>query len=184
MQQPTIHTEHLILREMLAEDEDAMFELDANPEVMKYLGGRVNTDRQKIRDIIAYVRQQYVDNGIGRWTVVEKASGNVIGWSGLKLMRETLNGHTDFYDVGYRLLPQYWGKGYATESTLAALRHGFEEMSIAEIIGITNVGNMASRRVLTKAGLRHVEDFTYEGGPFDGTRCTWFSILKSEYEQG
>lgn len=53
------------------------------------------------------VRQQYVDNGIGRWAVVEKESGLFIGWAGLKI-ETNVNDHASFYDLGYRFLPEFW----------------------------------------------------------------------------
>jgi [ribosomal protein S5]-alanine N-acetyltransferase len=180
-QQPVIETERLILRGMLPEDADAFFEMDSNPEVHKYLGNKPVTNKQHIRDVIGMIHKQYDENGIARWTVLEKASGQYIGWCGLKFFTESANGHNNFYEVGYRLDPRYWGKGYATEAARAALRYGFEIMRLNTIYAITDAGNHASRNVLTKAGLTYIEDFIYEGGLFEGTHCTWFKITQDEW---
>ena len=133
---------------------------------------------EQAREVIAIVRQQYLDNGIGRWAAIERSSGNFIGWSGLKYITTPENGHTHFYDVGYRLIPQYWGKGYATESTKAALEFGFNTLQLKEIIGTCHEENRASRRALEKCGLRFVEKFLYK----NEWTCDWLKITKEEWE--
>src|SRR5688572_20999829 len=95
-----IETPRLILRELLPEDDQAMFELDSNKEVHTYLGNQPLTNIDQSREIIAFIRKQYVDNGIGRWAVIEKSTGEFAGWSGLKLMKELTNDHVNYYDLG------------------------------------------------------------------------------------
>ena len=69
-----IETERLILRELIPEDAERMFLLDSNPDVMKYLGQKILTKVEESAAVIEMIRQQYIDNGIGRWAVVEKSS--------------------------------------------------------------------------------------------------------------
>jgi RimJ/RimL family protein N-acetyltransferase len=127
-------------------------------------------------ETINNIRRQYVELGIGRWAVIEKSSGNFIGWSGLKLVTEAWNGHINFHDVGYRLIPKYWGKGYATESCKAALEFGFNTMNLSEIIGTANQENKASRTVLEKCGLTFVEQFMWKD-----IQCDWLKISKEDW---
>ena len=116
-----IETDRLILRELTADDASGMFEMDSNPEVHRYLGNKpVTSIEQSIRDI-EFVRRQYRENGIGRWAVILKSTGQFIGWSGLKLITEPVNGQTNYYDVGYRFIKKHWGNGYATESAKTAI---------------------------------------------------------------
>lgn len=171
-----IETERLILREMLPTDDEALFEMDSNPEVHRYLGENPVTDIEQVRTYIDAIRKQYADYGIGRWTAVEKASGNIIGWAGLKFITETENNRTRFHDVGYRLNQKYWGKGYATESAKAALRYGFETLQLTEIIGSANVNNTQSRKALEKCGLTFVEQFYWKD-----ILCDWLRITKEEW---
>jgi ribosomal-protein-alanine N-acetyltransferase len=171
-----LETERLILRELLPTDAEAMFELDSNPEVHTYLGNKPITELQQARDVIAIVRQHYIDNGIGRWATIEKASGQFIGWSGLKFIREYENNHINFYDVGYRLMPKYWGKGYATEAAKAAIQYGFEQLNANEIIGSANVENTRSRRALEKCGLTFIEQFYWHE-----IHCDWLCITKEAW---
>lgn len=171
-----VETERLILRELLPTDDVGIFELDSDPLVHKYLGENPIQTIEQARETIASVRQQYIDNGIGRWAAIEKETGNFIGWSGLKFIKEYENNRINFYDVGYRLIPKYWGKGYATESAKAAIRYGFEQLQLTEIIGSANVENTRSRGALEKCGLTYVEQFYWKD-----IKCDWLQITKEEW---
>jgi len=156
-------TPRLLLRELLPTDDAGMFELDSDPEVHRYLGNRPVQTLKQSQESIAFVRQQHVGNGIGRWAVELKETGEFLGWAGLKLMREPLNGHVDYYDVGYRLIRRYWGQGLATEAARASVAYGFEVLRQPVLYAMADMENLASRAVLKKAGLRHVGVFEHEG---------------------
>ncbi len=163
---------------MLPTDADGMFELDSDPEVHRYLGNNPVTDIQQTRDVIEFVRQQYIENGIGRWAVIEKSTNNFIGWSGLKLVKEERNNHPQYYDIGYRLIPKYWRKGYATESAKACLDYAFEVMNLQQVVGTAAKENLASKHILQKIGLKYIEDFMYDDIP-----CEWYSMTKEEWKE-
>lgn len=169
-------TERLIIRELLPEDATGMFKMDSDPEVHRYLGNDPVKDIEQIRNVISFIRQQYVDNSIGRWAVIEKESGEFIGWTGLKLMRETVNNHTNYYDFGYRFVKSSWGKGYATETAAPSLQYGFDVLQAEAIYAMADEGNTASRRVLQKAGLQFIEMFDYED-----TQHAWYKITRDEF---
>lgn len=143
-----IETERLILREILPTDEAALFELDRDPEVHKYLGKVPASGIEQTRAVIKMIRQHYFDNGIGRWAIIDKSTNDFIGWTGLKLLREKTNGHIDFYDLGYRIIQKYWGKGIATETALTSLRYGFNNLNEKEIYGMCEKENQGSKNVL------------------------------------
>jgi len=154
-----IETERLILRNIQHSDIDSMFELDSDPEVHKYLGNNPFTTKSQSIDNVNSVIKQYEDYRIGRWAMVNKQNNEFMGWSGLKLNTVTLNGHTNFYDIGYRIIKQFWDKGYATESAIAALDYGFNTLNLDTIYGITEKDNIASHHILLKIGLNYIEDF-------------------------
>jgi RimJ/RimL family protein N-acetyltransferase len=164
-------TERLILRELLPTDDKGMFELDSDPEVHEYLGRKPVKTIEESRNLIAFIREQYNTNGIGRWAVIEKETQEFVGWAGLKLIREPINYHTNFYDLGYRFIRRYWGKGFATEAAKASLAYGFGQMQLKEIYGMAHIHNTASQQVLTKAGLQYLETFDYEG-----EQMHWYKI--------
>ncbi len=164
-------TERLFLREILPTDDMAMFELDSNPEVHTYLGNKPVKSIDESRQLIEYIRQQYISNGIGRWAVIEKQTGTFIGWSGLKYITEPVNNHIHYYDLGYRFIQKYWGKGYAFESARASVAYGFNVMHVKEIYGMAHINNNASQNVLSKVGMHYIEQFTWQGEPM-----YWYKI--------
>ncbi len=173
-------TERLILREILPTDIEGMFELDSNPIVHKHLGKKPVKSREASKKIIESIREQYEVRGIGRWAAIEKSSGDFMGWSGLKFntdKKDELNGKRNFYDIGYRFIPRFWGKGYATESSLITLDFGFKELNLELIVGAAEIENIASNKVLQKIGLNYIEDFDFEG-----TRASWYELQKEEYK--
>ena len=166
----SFETDRLLLREVLPSDDQKMFELDSNPEVHRFLGNKPVKSILESRDMIAKIHWQYQQNGIGRWAVVLKETNEFIGWSGLKL-EQNVNGHKQFFDLGYRFIQQYWGKGYALEAALAFVEYGFNTLHIDTICAFTYAGNLASRKVLEKAGLHCVEKFLY-----DESDAIWYEI--------
>ena len=169
-------TERLILRGIIAGDEGGLFELDSDPEVHRYLGNKPVLHIEQARETVQLIRQQYIDYGIGRWAVIEKASGNFIGWAGLKFVTDKINNHIRFYDLGYRLIKKYWGKGYATEAAKASLEYGFNGLNLPVIYGMADTENTGSNNVLTKVGLSFINTFDHEG-----IKHHWYSITKVEW---
>lgn len=168
-----IETERLILREFLASDDSGMFELDSDPEVHRFLGNQPVTQIEQSRAVIAAIQQQYQQNGIGRWAVILKETGAFLGWSGLKLERN-VNGHAQYYDLGYRFIKKHWGKGYATESASAFIDFGFNELKLQKICAAFEHGNDSSRNVMEKCGMHFVNDFVEE--KHGGVGCSWYEI--------
>ncbi|MBW3518064.1 GNAT family N-acetyltransferase [Flavobacterium sp. NKUCC04_CG] len=171
-----IETERLYLREMLPSDEDGLFELDSNPAVHTYLGNNPITKIDEAAQYIEFVQQQYKENGVGRWAVIDKVSGEFIGWSGIKLIKEPMNNHLNFYEIGYRFIEKHWGKGFATETTTALLAYAFEHLKTAKVYAICHIENLGSKNVLLKSGLNLIETFDFEG-----TEHNWFEISKEEW---
>jgi RimJ/RimL family protein N-acetyltransferase len=168
-----IETERLVLRDILSSDDERMFVLDSDPEVHRYVGNKPVQTIEECRNVIAFIREQYEANGIGRWAVIEKSSGQFIGWSGLKLMKETTNCHVDYLDLGYRFIRQYWGKGYAKETAKAAAGYAWDVLHAKELFGMAEEGNAASRKVLESVGLQYKEMFDWNGRPY-----AWYSMRR------
>ena len=166
-----IETERLILREMIPSDDEGMFELDSNPEVHRFLGNKPVKYIEESRGYIENIRKQYVENGTGRWAVILKETNEFIGWSGIKLVKESVNNHQDFYEIGYRFIQKHWGKGYATEAGLAFVNYAFNEMKIENLYAYADAGNEGSRNVLEKLGMHYVNSFE-----FDGEEHVWFMM--------
>lgn len=159
---PLLETPRLIFRELQEEDASSMFELDSNAEVHRYLGNTPIQSKEESERVIQFIRKQYIDHGVGRWALIEKQSGDFMGWAGLKLVKEEINGHKDFYDLGYRFMPRYWDQGYATEACKALITYAFETLQIKNVFAFVDAENAASIKVLQKAGLQCVNQFEYQ----------------------
>lgn len=169
-------TERFLLRELLPEDADALFELDADPEVHRYLGNNPVTEKKQIEEAISFIRQQYKDNGIGRWAIVDKETGEFIGWGGLKFVTEPTHNHCNYYDLGYRLLRKHWGKGIGTEVAKASLDFAFDVLNTETVFAMVDCGNKASDNILRKVGMCFIETFD-----LDGTPHNWYRLDKAEF---
>ncbi|MFK8057983.1 MAG: GNAT family N-acetyltransferase [Saprospiraceae bacterium] len=176
-----VETERLILRDLEDYDVQGIFDLDSDPDVHEFLGKKPIQTLEEASKVISYVRNQYAENGIGRWAIIDKKTNDFIGWTGLKYETGLRDGF-NYYDLGYRLRKKYWGQGIATETSLESLKYGFETLKLKEIGAAADVNHAASNRVLQKVGLRLVETFDLEGEPHNWYRITkadWLAFLRA-----
>ncbi|MDP3313781.1 GNAT family N-acetyltransferase [Lutibacter sp.] len=170
-------TERLILREILPTDIDGLFELDSDPEVHRYLGNKPVSSKDEIVKVINFIRQQYIDNGIGRWAIIDKQTNEFIGWTGLKFEKNETNNHKNYYDLGYRLIKKYWGKGIATEAAFASLEYAFDKLNTDYVYAMADCENEGSNKILKKVGLKFIKTFD-----LDGIKHNWYKIDRKEFE--
>lgn len=171
-----LETQRLILRKFEETDAERLFLLDSNSEVMKYIGMPPLSDITESENVIKMIQQQYRDNGVGRLAVIEKESGLLIGWSGLKLITQEINGYNNIYDLGYRFIPEYWGKGYALESAKASLDFGFNDLKAETIYAHAHSENEGSNHILRKLGFEKTGEFTEPDGI-----CFWYELQHQNY---
>lgn len=168
-----LETDRLILRPLEFSDAEAMFAMDNNPEVHKYLW---KTPAQHIDETIKtleYIHGQYERNNIGRFATILKETGEFIGWTGIKYIDDHVeNGNTNFYDYGYRLDQKFWNKGYASEASYAWLDYGFTEMKIDIMNAYAQKENGASNHILGKIGMSLIEDYPDK----DGVIWNWWKM--------
>lgn len=165
-------TTRLLLRPLAAEDAPGLFELDSDPAVQRYLGGIGGSRPASVADSEAAIqasRARLAAGGLGRWAVLLHATGEFMGWAGLKLVAGPINNQRDFYDIGYRFLPRYWGQGYGYEAAQAWLSYGFGTLHLPRICAYADAGNVGSRRILEKIGLVAGSSFIE-----NGTACVWY----------
>lgn len=169
-------TERLILRELEYTDENDLFEMDSDPEVHLFIENNPVKSIDEITKVIEMLKKQYKENGIARWAVIDKLTNECIGWAGLKYFNQPLNKHNNFYELGYRFKKKHWGKGFATESSIAILNYGFANFNVDKIFAITDPKNVNSKKVLSKLGFEFQETFYYQGDPTD-----WFELKKTTW---
>ena len=168
-----LETERLILRPLDITDAEAMFTMDNNPNVHKYLWQKPTLELSETIKIIEMVQKQYVENKIGRFATILKDSGEFIGWTGIKFVNDHVeNGNTNFYDYGYRLHEKFWNKGHATEASKAWLDYGFDQMNIQIMNAYTHAQNAASNHILQKVGFHFIEEYL----DLEGVVWKWWQL--------
>ncbi|ADU72599.1 GNAT family N-acetyltransferase [Pantoea sp. At-9b] len=148
-------SERLLLRYTTHEDLNDLFRIYGNPETHKFNPLGPHSDIEYSKGVLERTLNIYEEHGFGDWTIFEKSNPDkVIGFGGVFISqfdgRKTNN-------LGYRFEPDAWGKGYATELSRRAIRFGFEEVGLDEIIGVVRANHIASRRVLEKSGLKFLK---------------------------
>ncbi|WP_037575045.1 GNAT family N-acetyltransferase [Phaeacidiphilus oryzae] len=174
-------TGRLELRPPEAADAGAFAAMDADPEVMRYIGdGSVPpADPELMAARIARARRSWQERGYGLASVLLRESGEVVGWVQLApplFLPEVLPA----VEIGWRFRRDAWGHGYATEAARVLLRVGFEEAGLDRLLSIRHVENARSARVMEKLGLRlRFETAVPAGGPPVAvhalTRAEWLS---------
>jgi RimJ/RimL family protein N-acetyltransferase len=146
-----VETERLVLREFTSSDVDLVAWLLGEPRVMRYIEDGKPVPRTEVERVVL----PKVLGGPGWWAAHEKASGAFIGWFELSPVGEGVA------ELGFRLHPDFWGHGYATEGASALVAFGSQE-GLARVVAYAMAVNTGSRRVLEKAGLRYVRTFHEE----------------------
>jgi RimJ/RimL family protein N-acetyltransferase len=175
----TLTTERLFLRRFTPGDRELLYRLHSDEEVMRHAGGVLDREQsgKNLRERMLDYYERHP--GLGVWATHERASGTCIG---LHLLNN-IQGETHI-QVGYLLFPAFWGKGYATEMCVRVLRYGFATLALPGIVAITSLSNVASQRVLVKAGLRRNGERAFahpayaKDGPlawFEGDTAGWLA---------
>lgn len=157
-----LETSRLILREFIVDDAEALYNLNGDPDVIRFTG---DVPFKEVLDAVEFIAtyDEYRTNGCGRWAMIGKSAAlenQFVGWCGLKFHPES--GETD---VGFRLSKAYWNRGLATEAAQACIEHGFMTLRLKSIIGRAMAANTASISVLEKIGMRFERPFEFHGGP-------------------
>lgn len=155
-----IETSRLMMREFCLDDVDDVYEFSTHPEVVRYTGdaGVVKT-REDARNLITDLWQvEYRKYGYARYALIHKADKKVIGFCGIKYEPEL--GEPD---IGYRMLPEYWGKGLAMEAAKAILDYARSVLGLNKIIGEVAIGNIASSKILLNLGFKLVDTYKRDG---------------------
>ncbi len=179
-----IKTKRLILRPWKKEDLEPLSILNADPLIMEFLFTPLTREESRER-LEVYIRH-IEDHGWGLWAVSVPGISDFIGWIGLWPIG--FDSHfTPAIEIGWRLLPEFWGRGYATEGAEASLRHGFDILKLDEIVSITVPANVRSKRVMEKLGMHSdpKDDFDHpkfpEGHPLK--RHVLYRLKQTEWKQ-
>jgi RimJ/RimL family protein N-acetyltransferase len=180
-----LETDRLLLRRFTEDDVENLVELDGDPEVMRFINGGRPTPRGEIESDVLPAFLDYYERfaGYGFWAAIEKSTGQFVGWFHFRPAKDAPPGEVE---LGYRFRKAAWGQGYAAEGSRALIEKGFTDFGVQRVVASTMVVNVASRRVMEKAGLRFVRIFHQDWpdkieGDEEGD--VEYALLRSEWER-
>lgn len=144
----TIETERLLLRAFTADDAEAYYPLCVIPEVIRYVGNQPMSSVEAVRaSLLDGPIRDYAKYGFGRFAVIWKETGQLLGFSGLKYLPQFAE-----VELGYRLLPEFWGKGLASEAGRASIDFARDALNVTKLIALVHPENQGSANVVRKLG--------------------------------
>lgn len=144
-------TARLWLRPHQADDAPFMVQLNQDPLVTQYTGDVAFESLEQAQQVVASLAQQYAQRRAGRFMVVERATGERLGFAGLKWDPDA-----NTFDLGYRLARHAWGKGLGLEAARACVDYGWNVLHAAQLVAQAHPDNVASVRILTRLGFMEV----------------------------
>ncbi|TDL98994.1 N-acetyltransferase [Macrococcus brunensis] len=156
-----IETDRLVLRNWQQKDLPLFQQMNADAEVRRYFPDRLSYKRSEI--VFQQMQRDIEKNNLGLFAVEEKVTGAFIGFIGMHLLEKNKWFSLEempFYEIGWRLRKEAWGKGYATEGAKAVLSYG-RKMTDLPIFSLTSVRNLPSIRVMQKIGFSEYRTFNH-----------------------
>ncbi|HBY87661.1 MAG TPA: N-acetyltransferase [Colwellia sp.] len=166
------NSERLKFRLMDSEDAHALWELDQDPAVMKFLNGGKPTSIDQINNVFIPRMNKYRNSelGWGIWQVSNKVTDEYLGWVLIRPMSFfTESPNTRDLEVGWRFFQTTWGKGYATEAAIAIRDAVVANTDVTHVSALAVADNLASIGVMKKMGMNFVRAYLHEDpiGNFD-----------------
>lgn len=175
---PVLESERLIFRSFKQTDAEMLFKIRSDAEVLKYMDTEGHQSINDALTMIAAIHQSFEEkNGIN-WVIEEKETGQMIGYIGFwRMMKEHVRA-----EIGYALFPEFWGKGFMTESIKNTLAFGFNDLHLHSVEANINPKNESSKIVLEKMGFKKEahfrENYYFDGRFYDSII---YSLLETDF---
>lgn len=165
---PVLETRRLILREIRPDDVKEVFDIRANEDVMKYFGKDPLKSVKEAEELIKLTKESLINKEGIRWGITIKGRDKIIGSGGIwRILKQHLRG-----EIGYELSPEFWQKGIMSEAISEMIRFSFDHMNLHTIEANLDPANIASVKLLEKAGFEkegHTKESYYYNGAFSDT---------------
>ncbi|SFQ41281.1 ribosomal-protein-alanine N-acetyltransferase [Psychrobacillus psychrotolerans] len=175
---PILETERLILRKVTEEDIEDMYLYGSDEEVSKYVTWNTHETIADTKGFVEFVLNKYENKQVSPWGIEYKENGKFIGTIDFVWWQP----NHKIAEIGYVISKDYWGKGLTTEVAKELVKFGFEEMDLVRVQARCDVENIASARVMEKAGMT-LEGIIRKGIFVKGEHrdLKMYSILKEEF---
>lgn len=167
-----LETERLRLRMFSPGDLFELSSITRDPEVMRFIGEGRPISAEETATNLETITNAFHRRGFGRWAVVYKETGRLIGYCGFSASIPAAG-----VEIAYMLARPFWGRGLATEAARACLRYAFEELRLPSVSAVTRPGNQRSRRVMEHLGMKFLRETVYLN--YD---CVHYSIERDEFK--
>ncbi|MGI8482068.1 MAG: GNAT family N-acetyltransferase [Chthoniobacterales bacterium] len=158
---PLLRTARLILRDFNETDLDALAALTAKDKFMRFSGGAA-LSREQTAAILERIMVLTRANLPAQFALTIPLSGQLLGYCGFFLQHVD---EVDEIEIAYRLDPDFWGGGLATEAARAVRNHAFTDLALKRVISLIHPDNIASRRVAEKTDMTFEKQTTFRGFP-------------------
>jgi RimJ/RimL family protein N-acetyltransferase len=155
---PTITTPRTVLRAFREEDIAQLHQILLNPNVLRYFPASPPPSFEKVQKLVEMQQAHWEEHDYGWWGVALRDTDQLIGWCGINFLPET-----DEVELKYLLAQEFWGRGLATETSIASLMYAVTNTDLDSIIGLVHPENIASLRVLEKVGMSFLDRKQYFG---------------------
>lgn len=155
-----LQTERMKFREICDDDRLNIFDLDSDPEVMRFLTNGQPSKMSDVQNALDKTAQLFKKHKgrFGFWAAIEKSTGEFMGWVHFRPGKNDPE-NTSRIELGYRFKKKFWGKGYATEGARAFVDNGFNQLQVVEVFAQTMKKNIASQNVMKKIGMIFSREF-------------------------
>ncbi|MFI9202080.1 GNAT family N-acetyltransferase [Streptomyces sp. NPDC053048] len=156
----TLRTPRLTLRRWREDDVAPMAAINADPEVMRWIGDGSVCDRAQTEAGIAGWEREWRERGVGLFAVECRETRQLAGFAGLSVpafLPEILPA----VEIGWRLGRSFWGQGLATEAARAVLDFALRDRGLARVVGVHTVGNAAAEAIMRRLGMRPERETTH-----------------------
>lgn len=152
-------TARLVVRKWRSNECSGIQRIWGDPEVMRYLLSAIPVDEETAGHLLARFLKRYDEYpGLGNWSVLEKTSSEIIGHVCIWPTPDRSE-----RELGYHIIRNRWGMGYATEAARGAIKYAFEELELDRIVASAHPDNLASQRVLEKCRFSQIGSYTFKG---------------------
>jgi ribosomal-protein-alanine N-acetyltransferase len=152
-----LETEHLLLRPFREADLDDLADLYADPEVTRFIGSGHPQDRDQVQRRLERMMRHWQEHGFGMWALIHKAEDRFVGRCGVGYLHNRGDA-----ELAYTLARRFWGQGLATEAVRRVLQYAFEVLQLPRVVGAALIENVASQKVMLRAGMVFVECIRYD----------------------
>ncbi|WMJ76701.1 MULTISPECIES: GNAT family N-acetyltransferase [unclassified Sedimentibacter] len=163
-----VETDRLIIKEFEEADVPSLYKIESDKKIIEFLPWvKLSNEKECRRQIKKYINE-YKKNKLNSWAVAIKETGEIIG-----ITRLIYSNKIKGVELGTKILPEYWNKGYASELSRAIVDYGLYELGIDEITAVTDINNVGAIKSLINMGMQ-LKKYGY----YNGTEAAFYSIKR------